>query len=79
MTMNAENSPITDTPRTDSRMTGGCVATDIVEHARTLERQLNRAIAIAEEYHLHGWAKAYVHYDSWNQASRDLKKLKQEN
>ena len=31
----------TDTPRTDALMQGGCIATNIMEHARELERELN--------------------------------------
>jgi hypothetical protein len=32
-----------DTPRTDALMQGGCIATNIMEHARQLERELNEA------------------------------------
>lgn len=31
----------TDTPRTDALMVNGCIAINILEHARTLERELN--------------------------------------
>jgi len=31
----------TDTPRTDALMQNGCIAINIMEHARTLERELN--------------------------------------
>jgi hypothetical protein len=60
-------------------MFGGCVAIDIVEHARVMERQLNRAIAIADECRQHGWAKAYINYKPWADAGIELKKLKEEN
>ena len=30
-----------DTPRTDALMLNGCIAINIMEHARTLERELN--------------------------------------
>jgi predicted secreted Zn-dependent protease len=33
----------TETPRTDALMIGGCIAINILEHARTLERELNNA------------------------------------
>jgi chromosome segregation ATPase len=33
----------TDTPRTDALMVNGCIAINILEHARTLERELNNA------------------------------------
>jgi len=33
----------TDTLRTDALMIGGCIAITILEHARTLERELNNA------------------------------------
>lgn len=36
----------TDTPRTDALMQGGCIATNIMEHARELERELTEAQAI---------------------------------
>jgi chromosome segregation ATPase len=32
-----------DTPRTDALMIGGCIAINLLEHARTLERELNNA------------------------------------
>ena len=35
-----------DTPRTDALMQGGCIATNIMEHARQLERELNEAQAL---------------------------------
>jgi len=31
----------TDTPRTDKLMQGGCIATNLLEYARGLERELN--------------------------------------
>jgi len=33
----------TDTPQTDALMVNGCIAITILEHARTLERELNNA------------------------------------
>jgi hypothetical protein len=46
----------TDTPRTDALMQGGCIAINILEHARELERevedfarQLERELAISLE------------------------------
>lgn len=33
----------TDTPRTDALMEGGCIAINILEHARQLERELTEA------------------------------------
>ena len=35
-----------DTPRTDALMQGGCIATNIMEHARQLERELTEAQAL---------------------------------
>jgi hypothetical protein len=35
-----------DTPRTDALMQGGCIATNIMEHARKLERELTEAQAL---------------------------------
>jgi hypothetical protein len=35
-----------DTPRTDALMQGGCIATNIMEHARLLERELNEVQAL---------------------------------
>jgi hypothetical protein len=35
----------TDTPRTDALMHGGCIAINIMEHARQLERELTEAQA----------------------------------
>jgi hypothetical protein len=35
-----------DTPRTDALMQGGCIATNIMEHARQLERELNEVQAL---------------------------------
>ena len=67
-----------DTPRTDSRVMPGGYATDLMEHARTLERELNRAIEIAETLQQNGWAKAYVNYEPWGRASQNLRKLKEE-
>ena len=32
---------VSDTPRTDDLMLNGCIAINILEHARTLERELN--------------------------------------
>jgi hypothetical protein len=58
-------------------MPGG-FATDLLEHARTVERQLNRAIEISETLTQNGWAKAYVNYAAWNLASQNLRKLKGE-
>ena len=34
-----------DTPRTDALMHGGCIAINIMEHARQLERELTEAQA----------------------------------
>ena len=34
---------LNDTPRTDALMVGGCIAINVLEHARTLERELNNA------------------------------------
>ena len=36
----------TDTPRTDALMEGGCIAINILEHARQLERELTEAQAL---------------------------------
>jgi hypothetical protein len=35
-----------ETPRTDALMQGGCIATNILEHARQLERELNEVQAL---------------------------------
>jgi len=35
-----------DTPRTDALMHGGCIAINIMEHARQLERELTEAQAL---------------------------------
>ena len=32
---------VSDTPRTDTQMLNGCLATTLLEHTRTLERELN--------------------------------------
>jgi hypothetical protein len=40
------NNMESDTPRTDALMQGGCIATNIMEHARELERELTEAQAL---------------------------------